>query len=61
MRMVARQMATVLVSSVAAGDWDASVWLAGPGSRLGILVVDGVIATDTRVVDRVGDRADRRR
>ena len=53
MRAVARQVATVLVSDVAAGEWDASAWFATVEPRLGILVVDGVIAIDTHVGDRI--------
>src|SRR5579859_182486 len=53
MRAVARQVATVLVSDVAVGEWDASAWFATVDRGLGILVVDGLLAIDTEVGDRV--------
>ena len=53
MRTVARQVATVLVSEVAVGEWDASRWFAPAQPQIGLLVVDGVIAVDTEVGDRV--------
>jgi CRP/FNR family transcriptional regulator, cyclic AMP receptor protein len=53
MRAVARQVATVRVSEVVAGDWEPAEWLSGRGRGLGLLVVDGVIAMDTEVCGRV--------
>lgn len=53
MRTVARQVATVLVFDVPAGEWDATEWFAALEPRLGILVVDGALAIDTEVCGRV--------
>jgi CRP-like cAMP-binding protein len=53
MRTVARQLATVLVADVPVGEWDATAWFATVERRLGILVVDGVLAIDTHVGDRI--------
>jgi hypothetical protein len=47
MPTVARQVATVLVSDVAVGEWDASDRLSTAEPQIGLLVVDGVIAFDT--------------
>jgi CRP/FNR family cyclic AMP-dependent transcriptional regulator len=53
MRAVARQVATVRVSEIVAGDWEPSDWLEGREGGLGLLVVDGLIAMDTEVCGRV--------
>jgi CRP/FNR family transcriptional regulator, cyclic AMP receptor protein len=53
MRTVARQIVTAHVDVVPAGDWDAGAWFATVERGLGILVVDGVLALDTFVGDRV--------
>jgi CRP-like cAMP-binding protein len=53
MRVVARQVATVVVMDVPAGAQDAADWFAATGRGFGVLVVDGVVAVDTHVGDRV--------
>ncbi len=52
MRIVARQIATVRVVELPAGADNASGWL-GDTSGFGALVIDGVLAIDTCVGDRI--------
>jgi len=53
MRVVVRQIATVLVVEIPVGVEDGSGWLASEVGGFGVLVVDGVLAIDTSVGDRV--------
>ena len=53
MRVVARQIATVLVVDVPVGVADASGWAEADLRGFGVLIVDGVLVIDTRVGDRV--------
>jgi CRP-like cAMP-binding protein len=53
MRLVARQTATVRVIDVPVGEQDASEWFAATERGFGALVVDGVLAGDTHVGDRI--------
>jgi CRP/FNR family transcriptional regulator, cyclic AMP receptor protein len=53
MRVVARQVATVVVADVPVGAQDASTWLDATQRGFGVLVIDGVLAVDTLVGDRV--------
>jgi CRP-like cAMP-binding protein len=53
MRVVARQVATVVVVDVPVGIQDTSAWLGSEERGFGVLVVDGVLALDTYVGDRV--------
>jgi CRP/FNR family transcriptional regulator, cyclic AMP receptor protein len=52
MRMVVRQVATVVVFEIAVGDCDPAQWPApGPGAP-GLLLLDGLLAVDVHVGDR---------
>jgi CRP-like cAMP-binding protein len=53
MRVVARQVATVVVVDVPAGGHEAAEWFGTTDGGFGVLVVDGVVAVDTHVGDRV--------
>jgi hypothetical protein len=53
MRVVARQVATVVVVDVPVGEQDAAAWFAATAGGFGVLVVDGVLAIDTHVGDRI--------
>ncbi|HEY3763840.1 MAG TPA: Crp/Fnr family transcriptional regulator [Gaiellales bacterium] len=53
MRVVARQVATVVVMDVPAAAQEAAEWFGAIGSGFGVLVIDGVVAVDTLVGDRV--------
>jgi CRP-like cAMP-binding protein len=53
MRVVARQIATVLVVEVPVGVQEASAWIAADIEGFGVLIVDGVLAIDTCVGDRI--------
>lgn len=53
MRVVVRQMATVAVIDIPVGGQDSAAWFVATENGFGVLVVDGVLACDTRVGDRV--------
>jgi CRP/FNR family transcriptional regulator, cyclic AMP receptor protein len=53
MRVVARQVATAVVVDVPVGVQETAEWLAADERGFGVLVVDGVLAIDTYVGDRV--------
>jgi CRP/FNR family cyclic AMP-dependent transcriptional regulator len=53
MRLVARPMATARVHEIAAGEFDLLALLAQLRGGLGLLVVDGVVALDVQVGDRL--------
>ena len=62
MRVVARQVATVVVVDVTGGRAATRPTGSPPPERgFGVLVVDGVLAVDTSVGDRIADRARRPR
>jgi CRP/FNR family transcriptional regulator, cyclic AMP receptor protein len=52
MRFSARQQATVRLLDADVGECDLSSWFAVAGDGPGLLIVDGLIAMDTRVADR---------
>ncbi|MCL2418822.1 MAG: helix-turn-helix domain-containing protein [Conexibacteraceae bacterium] len=52
LRFSARQHATVRLLESDTGDCDLDGWLDAVGDGLGLLVVDGLMAVDTRVADR---------
>jgi CRP-like cAMP-binding protein len=53
MRVSARQQATARLLDAAAGGCDLSPWFAVVGQGPGLLIVDGLLAVDTRVADRI--------
>jgi CRP/FNR family transcriptional regulator, cyclic AMP receptor protein len=53
MRIVARQIATVRVVELPVGVEDGSVWREDDASGFGALVIDGVLAIDTCLGDRI--------
>ena len=52
MRMVVRQVATVVAFEIAVGDCDPAQWSAPGGAAPGLLLLDGTIAVDVHVGDR---------
>ena len=52
LRFSARQHATVRVLEADPGDCDLSGWFETVGDGLGLLLIDGLMSVDTRVVDR---------
>jgi CRP/FNR family cyclic AMP-dependent transcriptional regulator len=52
MRLSARQHATARLLDAEAGECDLSCWFASVGQGPGLLIVDGLLAVDTRVADR---------
>jgi CRP/FNR family cyclic AMP-dependent transcriptional regulator len=52
MRMVVRQVATVVVFEIGVGDCDPARWSAPGGAAPGLLLLDGTIAVDVHVGDR---------
>lgn len=52
MRFSARQQATARLLDADAGECDLSPWFAVVGQGPGLLIVDGLLAVDTRVADR---------
>ena len=53
MRVLARQVATVVVVDVPVGARETSATLASTSRGFGVLVIDGVLACDTHVGDRI--------
>jgi CRP/FNR family cyclic AMP-dependent transcriptional regulator len=53
MRVVARQVATAVVVDAPVGVQDAAAWFAATERGFGLLVIDGVLAVDTEVGDRI--------
>jgi CRP/FNR family transcriptional regulator, cyclic AMP receptor protein len=53
MRVVARQVATAVVVDAPVGVQDAAAWFAATERGFGLLVIDGVLAIDTEVGDRI--------
>ena len=52
MRMVVRQVATVVVFEIGVGDCDPAQWSAPGAASPGLLLLDGTIAVDVQVGDR---------
>jgi CRP/FNR family transcriptional regulator, cyclic AMP receptor protein len=52
MRMVVRQVATVVVFEIGVGDCDPSRWAAPGAGGPGLLLLDGVLSVDVQVGDR---------
>jgi CRP/FNR family transcriptional regulator, cyclic AMP receptor protein len=52
-RVAARQLATARVLQVGVGDCDLTAWLDLAGTGPGLLILDGLLAFDTRTGDRV--------
>ena len=52
MRLAARQVATARVLDAEVGECDLTSWFAAVGGGLGLLVLDGLIAIDSRVGNR---------
>ncbi|HEY4829833.1 MAG TPA: helix-turn-helix domain-containing protein [Solirubrobacteraceae bacterium] len=51
-RIAARQLATARVLQVGAGECDLTPWFEASGEGLGLLILEGLIALETRVGDR---------
>ena len=58
-RVAARQLATARVLDAAAGECDLGPWFRAVGHGPGLLILDGLLAVDTRIGDRTVDRARR--
>jgi CRP/FNR family cyclic AMP-dependent transcriptional regulator len=52
MRVAARQVATARVLDAQAGDCDLGPWFAAAGEGPGLLLLDGLVAVQTRIVNR---------
>jgi CRP/FNR family cyclic AMP-dependent transcriptional regulator len=51
-RFAARQLATARVLATDTGECDLESWFAAVGHGPGLLILDGLVAVDTRIVDR---------
>jgi CRP/FNR family transcriptional regulator, cyclic AMP receptor protein len=52
MRFAARQLTTARVLDMGPGQCDLGSWLTAVGQGPGLLILDGLVAVDTRIVDR---------
>jgi CRP/FNR family cyclic AMP-dependent transcriptional regulator len=52
MRFAARQLSTARVLDADTGECDLTSWLAAVGQGPGLLIIDGLVAADTRIADR---------
>jgi CRP/FNR family cyclic AMP-dependent transcriptional regulator len=52
MRFAARQLTTARVLDAELGECDLSSWLSRVGAGPGLLILDGLVAADTRIADR---------
>src|SRR3954465_484784 len=52
MRFAARQLATARVLNAGTGECELGEWFAAVGHGAGLLILDGLVAVDTRIADR---------
>src|SRR5689334_4489393 len=52
MRLAARQITTARTLEATAGECDLEPWFEASGSGPGLLILDGVLAAETRIADR---------